>query len=35
MEYIKKYLIFKFDRKLLTIFKRYSNSIYNLLTFIL
>nr|DAU18142.1 MAG TPA: hypothetical protein [Caudoviricetes sp.] len=27
MEYIKKYLIFKFDRKLLTIFKRYSNSI--------
>ena len=35
MVYIKKYLIFKFDRKLLNVFKYYSNSIYNLLTLIL
>nr|DAY26364.1 MAG TPA: hypothetical protein [Caudoviricetes sp.] len=35
MEYIKKYLIFKFDRKLLNVFKCYPNSIYDLLTFIL
>ena len=35
MEYIKKYLIFKFDRKLLTIFKRCSNNIYDLLELIL
>nr|DAJ19606.1 MAG TPA: hypothetical protein [Siphoviridae sp. ctwl93] len=35
MRYIKKYLFFKFDRKLLNIFKCYSNNIYTSLTFIL
>lgn len=35
MQYIKKYLIFKFDRKLLTTFRYYSNSVYEPLKLIL